>query len=127
MNATISWRCSITLPANRHVVTENERTLRAEVALTVDHPRSVGWFVVAPVLRMFPVEQFVAASDPRPKRLVVAQHDQYMPPIGVRESTRGWKHTTIDVARMVDHFFAGGTAEVVSSFDQFVDEVTAAP
>jgi alpha/beta superfamily hydrolase len=99
----------------------------AEVALTVDHPRSVGWFVVAPVLRMFSIERFIAASDTRPKRLVVAQHDQYMPPIGVRESTRGWKQTTIDVARMVDHFFAGGTGAVVASFDQFVDEVTAAP
>jgi hypothetical protein len=77
-------------------------------------------------MRMFPVEQVVAAADPRPKRLVVAQHDQYAPPVGVRESTRGWKTTTIDVAPMVDHFFAGGTKSIVESFDQFVDEVTAA-
>jgi alpha/beta superfamily hydrolase len=98
----------------------------AEVALTVDHPRSLGWFFVAPVLRMFPADQFVAADDPRPKRIVVAQHDQYMPPVGVREATRGWPNTTIDVARMVDHFFAGGTSAVVASFDQFVDEIMAA-
>jgi alpha/beta superfamily hydrolase len=99
----------------------------AEIALTVDHPKSVGWFAVAPVMRMFPAEQIVAASDPRPKRLVVAQHDQYAPPVGVRESTRGWKHTTIDVAPMADHFFGGATAAVVAAFDQFVGEVTAAP
>ena len=98
----------------------------AEVAMTVDHPRSVGWFVVAPVLRMFPAEQYVVATDPRPKRLVVAQHDQYAPPVGVRESTRGWTQTTIDVAPMVDHFFGGGTGAVVTAFDQFVAEITAA-
>jgi uncharacterized protein len=98
----------------------------AEVAMTVDHPRSVGWFIVAPVLRMFPTEQFIVATDPRPKHLVVAQHDQYAPPVGVRESTRGWKRTTVDVAPMVDHFFGGGTGAVVTAFDQFVDEVTAA-
>ena len=98
----------------------------AEVAMTVDHPKAVGWFIVAPVLRMFPAEQFIAATDPRPKRLVVAQHDQYAPPVGVRESTRGWKETTIDVAPMVDHFFGGGTSAVVDAFDRFVAEVTAA-
>lgn len=98
----------------------------AEVAMTVDHPSAVGWFLVAPVLRMFPIEQLIVATDPRPKRLVVAEHDQYAPPVGVHESTRGWQSTTIDVAPMVDHFFGGGTSAVVAAFDQFVAEVTAA-
>lgn len=99
----------------------------AEVALTVDHPRSVGWFLVAPVFRMFPPDQSVASTDPRPKRLVIAEHDQYAPPVAARESTRGWSATTIEVAPMTDHFFGAGTQSVVDAFARFVDEVTAAP
>jgi hypothetical protein len=76
---------------------------------------------------MFPAEQVVAATDERPKRLVIAEHDQYAPPVGARESTRGWRSTTIEVAPMVDHFFGGGTNAVVEAFARFVDEVTAAP
>jgi alpha/beta superfamily hydrolase len=99
----------------------------AEVALTVDHPRSIGWFVVSPVFRMFPANQVVASSDPRPKRLVIAEHDQYAPPVGARESTRGWAATTIEVATMTDHFFGAGTQTVVDAFGRFVDEIMAAP
>jgi len=98
----------------------------AEVALTVDHPRSVGWFAVSPVFQMFPADQVVAADDERPKRLVIAEHDQYVPPVGARESTRGWRSTTIEVATMVDHFFAAGTQAVIDAFGRFVDEVTGA-
>jgi len=98
----------------------------AEVALTVDHPQSVGWFVVSPVFQMFPADQVVASADERPKRLVIAEHDQYVPPVGARESTRGWRTTSIEIAPMVDHFFAAGTQAVVDAFGRFVDEVTAA-
>ena len=99
----------------------------AEVALTVDHQRSLGWFLVSPVFRMFPPDQVVASTDPRPKRLVIAEHDQYAPPVGARESTRGWTATTIEVASMTDHFFGAGTQSVVDAFTRFVDEVTAEP
>ena len=99
----------------------------AEVALTVDHPRSGGWFVVSPVFRMFPLEQNVASADARPKRLVIAEHDQYAPPAGARESTRGWTATTIEVAPMADHFFGAGTRSVVDAFGRFVDDLMAAP
>jgi uncharacterized protein len=99
----------------------------AEIALTVDHPRSLGWFVVSPVFRMFPPDQVVASTDPRPKHLVIAEHDQYAPPVGARESTRGWTATTIEVASMTDHFFGAGTQPVVDAFTRFVDEVTAGP
>ncbi|MEO5838410.1 MAG: alpha/beta fold hydrolase [Acidimicrobiales bacterium] len=99
----------------------------AETALTVDHPRSVGWFLVSPVFRMFPLDQMVASTEPRPKRILIAEHDQYAPPVAARESTRGWKATTIEVAPMSDHFFGAGTQSVVDAFGRFVDEVMAAP
>jgi hypothetical protein len=86
----------------------------------------VGWFVVSPVFQMFPADQVVASADERPKRLVIAEHDQYVPPVGARESTRGWRTTSIEIAPMVDHFFAAGTQAVVDAFGRFVDEVTAA-
>ena len=76
---------------------------------------------------MFPVDQVVASADARPKRLVIAQHDQYAPPAGAKESTRGWIATTIEVAPMADHFYGAGTQPIVDAFARFVDEVTAAP
>jgi alpha/beta superfamily hydrolase len=76
---------------------------------------------------MFPADQVVASADERPKRLVIAEHDQYAPPVAARESTRGWKATTIEVAPMADHFYGAGTQPIVDAFARFVDEVTAAP
>jgi hypothetical protein len=49
----------------------------AEVALAVDHPALVGWFLVAPPLRLLPASDLVALTDHRPKHFVVGAHDQF--------------------------------------------------
>lgn len=96
----------------------------AEIALASDHPQAVAWFCVAPVFRMFPPEALATAGrDPRPKRLVIAEHDQYAPPVAARESTRGWANTTIDIASMSDHFFAAGTRQVAESFASLMTQL----
>jgi alpha/beta superfamily hydrolase len=86
----------------------------AEVALSCDHERAVGWFGVAPIGRLF--STWPAGEDHRPTVLAVAEHDQYAPPAAVSAFTAAWEATTIGEVAMADHFFAGRTAAVVDAF-----------
>ena len=53
----------------------------ADIALTIGDAGVLGWFLVAPPLRS-PEHEASAAADPRPKRLVVPEHDEFSPPPG---------------------------------------------
>lgn len=89
----------------------------SEVALASEHPASVGWFCVAPVLRMFP--SYAAATSDKPKFLVCAEHDSYAPPPAVTEATASWPHTTVAPIAMADHFFMTGTDALADAFAAF--------
>jgi alpha/beta superfamily hydrolase len=93
----------------------------ADVALTVVDPRLAGWFLIAPPIRVVPLDAMVASSDPRPKRLVVPEHDAFRPPASAREVTADWINTHIDEVAGADHYFAGRTDKVA---DLLVDFVT---
>ena len=97
----------------------------ADVALTVVDPRLAGWFLIAPPLRVVPIESMLAAHDPRPKHLAVPEHDQFRPPESAREATADWTNTTVDAVAGADHFFAGRTAKVADLFSAFATELTA--
>ena len=97
----------------------------ADVALTVVDPRLAGWFLIAPPLRVVPIESMLAAHDPRPKHLAVPEHDQFRPPESAREATADWTNTTVDAVAGADHFFAGRTAKVADLFSTFATELTA--
>jgi alpha/beta superfamily hydrolase len=85
----------------------------ADVALGIDDARVVGWFAVAPPLRL---EKFDAvAMDDRPKSLLVAQHDQFSPPERVAELTQEWRETTRATLDGADHFLAGYGAAVAEA------------
>ena len=56
----------------------------ADVSLCVIDPRIAGWYAVAPPLRTVDESDFLASTDPRPKHLAVAEHDQYNPPDAAR-------------------------------------------
>jgi alpha/beta superfamily hydrolase len=79
----------------------------ADTALAVGDERLAGWCAIAPPLRIVKVEQMVAAHDPRPKLLVVPEHDQYRSPDSAREVVAGWVNTRIEVVPGSDHFFIG--------------------
>ncbi len=81
--------------------------------------RLAGWFLIAPPLRVVPLEAMVAAHDPRPKRLAVGEHDQFRSPDSARAVTADWSDTEVIVIAGADHFFAGRTdklAELVTRF-----------
>jgi alpha/beta superfamily hydrolase len=59
----------------------------------------------------------VAAADPRPKLLVVPEHDQFRDPASAAEVVADWTDTGLEVIAGGDHFLAGRTDRVV---DQLV-------
>jgi alpha/beta superfamily hydrolase len=86
----------------------------ADVSLTVDHPRVVAWIGVAPPLAIVPIADMVAATDPRPTHLLVAEHDQFDPPDVARTRIEGWTNTTMAVITGADHFLGGALDRVAS-------------
>lgn len=83
----------------------------AAVALDVVHPDLAGWLAVAPPLAMTPGER-AASTDPRPKHVLVAGHDQFSPPEPTAAAMEGWVHTDTTVIARADHFFAADLTTV---------------
>ncbi len=83
----------------------------AEVAATVDDGRIAGWFLIAPPFveakRPRPI-----ATDPRPKALLLAEHDQFSPPGRSSHIAEKWVNTTVGVVAGADHFLMGHTGVV---------------
>ena len=81
----------------------------AIVSLHVTDERVRSWIAVAPPLR----SSVGAAHDPRPKHLLVPEHDQYAAPDVVAPLVAGWVNTTTSVLRGTDHFLGGSMQDVV--------------
>lgn len=96
----------------------------ADVALSVREGEHVGWLAVAPPLRFVP-DAGATGADPRPKCVVLAQHDQFRSPAEVEEALGSWAHTTVTVVPGADHFFIGRTDRVAALATEFVDTVLA--
>jgi alpha/beta superfamily hydrolase len=84
----------------------------ADLALATVDERIAGWLAIAPPLRMVPDFSAVAV-DPRPKLLVLAEHDEFREPASVIDATRDWLRTDIEVVRGASHFFVGRTDRLV--------------
>jgi alpha/beta superfamily hydrolase len=79
----------------------------ADVSLQVIHPAIAGWVCIAAPLRSVPIDAMSARSDPRPKHLLVPEHDQFAPPEVVEEAVAEWANTTIQPIPGADHFLNG--------------------
>lgn len=84
----------------------------AAVVLGVDDERVAGWVAVAPPLG--PGTSAAVGHDPRPKRLLVPEHDQFCPPATARRVTTGWVNTSIETVSGADHLLHGHTADVAT-------------
>jgi len=87
-----------------------------DVCLSVDHPAVTSWFVVAPPLRLLPIESMVALADERPKQLIVGRHDQFIDwklvELFANDEQANWSTVTLED---VDHFFATGLGSVTET------------
>lgn len=89
------------------------------VALGVDDDRLAGWIGIAPALH-FGVTAGTG-RDPRPKLVVIGDHDRIVSPATVREEIRNWTNTELVSVPGADHFFIGRTDRVVALVTEFVD------
>ena len=78
----------------------------AMVVLSVTHPRIDGWVAIAPPLAAMPGD-VLAATDHRPKHVLVAGHDQFSPPEATLPLLATWENTTHAELGTADHFLAG--------------------
>jgi len=77
-------------------------------------PRVIGWFAVAPPLRILEPASVEAVHDPQPKRLAVPEHDQFSPPKPSAELSAVWPASTVVAIAGADHFLCGRGSDVVA-------------
>jgi alpha/beta superfamily hydrolase len=91
-----------------------------DVSLSIVDARLAGWFLLAPTLRILPMDALLAASDPRPKVLAVPEHDEFRPPDSARSVTADWVNVRVEVVKGADHFFVGRTSKAAELAVDFV-------
>jgi hypothetical protein len=94
----------------------------ADVTLSVRDPRLAAWFAVAAPLR-YSRDLDVIATDPRPKLLALAQHDEIRPAAEVQSEVAHWTNTTVEIVTGASHFFVGATDKLVVLANDFVDRL----
>ena len=93
----------------------------ADIALGVDDPRITGWLGIAPPLRFRPTHVYdEVGHDPRPKLLVLAEHDEFRAPDDIAAETQAWNSTRIEIVPGASHFFVGRTDRVVTLAADYV-------
>jgi alpha/beta superfamily hydrolase len=88
-----------------------------DMALSVADSRVAGWCAIAPPLRFS--DGASVAYDPRPKHLVLAEHDEVRAPQEIVDAVAPWTATTVEVVGGASHFFVGRTDRVVDAVDGF--------
>jgi alpha/beta superfamily hydrolase len=86
----------------------------ADTALTVDDDRVDGWLAVAPPMRSSALANLVASADPRPKLVVVPEHDQFRPPDSVVPIVQAWKNTRLEIVPGGDHYLVGRADQLMA-------------
>lgn len=93
----------------------------ADLALATHDPRIAGWVGIALPMRFVSDDDVAAvATDPRPKLVVLAQHDEFRDPAWVREHTAAWTATSWEEVPGASHFFVGRTERVIELVSGFV-------
>lgn len=92
----------------------------ADVSLAVVDDVIDGWCAIAPPLASVPLDDMAAATDPRPKRLLVPEHDQFRPPPDARTTTAAWASTEVVEIPGADHFLAGRLSAVADEVVAFL-------
>ena len=91
-----------------------------DVSLAADHHRLSAWIGIAAPLRIVDPADMAAPNDPRPKLLLVPQHDQFRSPAEAAEIAAGWTNTRLEVIAGGDHFLMGHARAVADLISEFV-------
>ena len=90
----------------------------AAVAAMLTDERITGWVLVAAPIAA--ASTLPVGADPRPKLLLVPEHDQHCPPATAHEATAAWDLTYVETIRGADHFLGGHTGTVATQAVTFL-------
>ena len=90
----------------------------AALAAMLTDESITAWVLIAPPIAT--ASSLPVGADPRPKLLLVPEHDQYCPPAAAAAATEQWDTTYVETVRGADHFLAGATAEVAKQAVTFL-------
>jgi hypothetical protein len=96
----------------------------ADTALAVGDERLGGWIAVAPPLRAAAVADMVAPADPRPKLVVVPEHDQFRPPESARPVIEEWTSTQLEIVPGGDHYLVGRADQLMAVSLSWLEHLT---
>ncbi len=91
----------------------------ADVALSTPSPLLAGRIAIAPPLA-FARRLDVATGDPRPKLVILAEHDEFRPPATVLPTIERWPATEIEVVGGASHLFVGRSDRVTDLVAAFL-------
>ncbi len=97
----------------------------ADTSLGVDDVRLAGWLLAAPPLRPDALARERVSADPRPKRFLIPEHDNFCPPEEVNARTIGWHNSSVEMVAGTDHFFVGRTQRCAQAALGLLDELGA--
>lgn len=92
----------------------------ADVARQVLDPLDA-WVLIAPPLRTEPEPVF--SQDPRPKLVVLAEHDDFRDASEAAAIASTWKQTRVEVVGGASHFFVGRQDRVTELVRDFLAEL----
>ena len=90
-----------------------------DVSLAATHDALTAWIGIAAPLRIVDPTAMAAPADPRPKLLLVPEHDQFRSPAEATEITKNWTNTQLEVISGGDHFLMGHAAAVAKTIVSF--------
>jgi uncharacterized protein len=93
----------------------------AGIASGMSDDRISGWYLLAPPTES--LAQSRIGSDPRPKAIVVPEHDQFFSPDATARAVADWVSTTVTVAPNADHFL-GTVGPVVDQALAWIGRIT---
>ena len=94
----------------------------ADMALSVRDERVTAWMAIAPPFASLHDADGLA-SDPRPKLLALAQHDEYRDPAEITKIVEPWANTEVHVVGGASHFFMGRTDRLLELASGFADRL----
>ena len=90
-----------------------------DVSLAADHDGLAAWIGIAAPLRIVNPAAMSVPTDPRPKLLLVPEHDQFRSPAEATDITQGWTNTQLEVIAGGDHFLMGHARTVAEHIATF--------
>ena len=126
LDAAAAFDAAVRLAADRSLTDAPAPVVSAgwsfggDVSLAASHDGLSAWIGIAAPLRIVDPASMCAPADPRPKLLLVPQHDQFRSPAEAAEITQHWANSQLEVVAGGDHFLMGHARAVAEEITSFV-------